>query len=116
MSNKRVEIQKNHKKDGEFEKQIRKLEKELKRLKIENKSLQSALEKTDEYLINMMKDKPLNEVMQDIKENSDAVVREKCPKCGTQEMKKINLGTIKIVTCTRCPYRNRLNEPGSDQT
>jgi predicted nuclease with TOPRIM domain len=116
MSKKRVVAQKIHKEEVDYEKQIRKLEKEVRRLKTENKTLQDALSKTDDYLIDMVKDRTIEEIMQNIRETTDVVVQEKCPNCGTDEMKKINLGTIKIIACSRCSYRNRLNEPGSSQT
>ncbi len=115
MSKKRVVKQKTHKEDVDYEKQIRKLERENRRLKSDNRSLQEALSITDDYLISITKDKTLEEVMKDVNENKDVTIQEKCPNCGTSEMKKINLGTTKIVACTSCPYRNRLNEPGSTQ-
>jgi predicted transcriptional regulator len=115
MSKKRVAETKILKKETDHDKQIQKLEREIRRLKTENKTLHDAMRKTDEYLIDMVKDKTVEEVMQSIKDNADVVVQEKCPNCGTDEMKKINLGTIKIIACTRCSYRNRLNEPGPSQ-
>ena len=112
MSKKRVVKQKTHK-DDDYEKQIRKLEKENRRLKSEVKTLQEALNITDDYLVAITKDKTLGEVMQDVKENQDVTIEEKCPNCGNHDMKKINLGTTKIVACTRCPYRNRVHEQGT---
>ena len=116
MNKKRV-VAKSHKDETEdCEKQIRKLEKENKRLKSENKALQEALGKMDDCLVDMIKDRSVEEIVQNIKENSDAVVHKKCPNCGTNKMKKTNLGSVKILTCTSCSYRNRLNGPGLGQT
>lgn len=116
MSKKRVVKQKTHKEDVDYEKQIRKLERENRRLKSENRTLHEALSITDDYLVAITKDKTIETVMQEVKENADVTIQEKCPNCGTHEMKKINLGTIKIVACTSCSYRNRLNEPGPTTT
>ncbi len=113
MNKRSVEKQQAQKENADYEKQISKMEKEIRRLKSEVKTLQEALTKTDEYLVDMVKDKTVEEVMQEVKDNADVVLQEKCPNCGTDEMKQINLGTIKIIKCTRCSYRNRLNESGS---
>lgn len=113
MNKRSVEKQQIQKENSDYEKQINKMEKEIRRLKSEVKTLQDALSKTDQYMIEMVKDKSVEEIMQNVKDNADVVLQEKCPNCGTYEMKQINLGTIKIIKCTRCSYRNRLNESGS---
>ena len=109
MKNKSVEKHKTQKDEAKYEKQIRSLESEIRRLKNELKSAKEALEKTDSFLIEMTKDRTVEQVMQDVKDHTDQAVKEKCPKCGTDEMKKINLGTFKIIACTSCSYRNRVN-------
>ena len=116
MSKKREVEKKIHKKDCDCEKHIRKLERENKRLKAENKTLNDAIRSTDDYLVDMLKDRSVEEIVQSVKDRADTVVQAKCPNCGKNEMKHINLGIIKIVACTGCPYRNRLNESGPSQT
>lgn len=109
MNKKSVEKIKAQKDEKEYEKQIRSLEKENRRLKSENKTLHDTLKKNDDYIYEMVKHKTVEELMTEVKENSEVTIKEKCPNCGTDEMKKINLGTMQIVACTRCPYRNRIH-------
>lgn len=109
MIKKSVERQKTQKDEAKYEKQIRSLESEVRRLKNELKTAQEALTRTDDYLIAITKDKTVEQVMKNVKEHTDATVHEKCPKCGTDEMKIINLGAMKLLCCTRCDYRNRIN-------
>ena len=109
MIKKSVEKQKTQKDEAKYEKQIRNLESEVRRLKNELKTAKEALAKTDDYLIEMTKDKSVAQVIKDVKDHTDIIVQEKCPKCGTNEMKKINLGAMKLIVCTRCDYRNRVN-------
>lgn len=112
MNKRSVGKQQIQKENSDYEKQINKFEKEIRRLKSEVRILQEALATTDEYLADMVKDKTVEDVVQNVKNNADIVLKEKCPNCGTDEMKQINLGTIRIIKCTRCSYRNRLNESG----
>jgi hypothetical protein len=109
MTKKSVEKIKAQKDEKEYERQIRTLEKENRRLKSENKTLQDLLNKNDSYMYEMVKDQPVEELMIRVRENAPEAVKDKCPNCNCDEMKKINLGTIQIIVCTRCPYRNRLN-------
>lgn len=101
--------------DRESEK-IRRLEKENRRLRSENKTLKNAWEATETYLIAISRDKTINDIFQEIEEKTDRKVKEKCPKCGCEEMTRINLGNIKIICCSGCDYRNRVNEKGPAQT
>jgi predicted RNase H-like nuclease (RuvC/YqgF family) len=109
MNKKSVEKIKAQKDEKEYEKQIRGLEKEVRRLKSENKTLQTLLDQNDSYIYEMVKDRPVAELMTKVKESTPEALKDKCPNCQCDEMKKINLGTMQIVVCTRCSYRNRLN-------
>ena len=104
MTKKSVEKQKTHKEDSRYEKQIATLERENKRLKNDNKNLLDALRKTDEYIFSLVKDKTVAELVQDVKDN---VVKETCPNCGADQMRRVNLGEVVIVACNSCTYRNR---------
>jgi len=109
MNKKTLEKIQAQKDEKEYEKQIRTLEKEIRRLKSENKTLQDALSKNDDYIYEMVKHKPLEQLMTEVKVNSEVRLTDKCPNCSTNELKRINLGTMQIVACTRCSYRNRLH-------
>lgn len=112
MSNKKGRIVKNSKKEEEYEKIISRMERDIEKLKSKNKDLMQALKQTEEHLQLIMKDKAIQEIFQEVVDNTDINVKEKCPKCGTLKMKRVNLGYVKIVVCS-CGYRNRVNEPGS---
>ena len=113
MSKKPIVTTKSHKEEAELEKAIRKLEREIKRLKSENKVLQDALATTEEYLIAQVADKTLEDVFQDVQNKMDVKLTDLCPNCQSHNLKKINLGSFKIIACSNCTYRNRVNESRS---
>lgn len=111
----RIEKNKNkiQKQDSELEKIIDKQEREIKRLKSQLKSVNEALKTTEEYLIQISKDKTLDFIQDEIKQKTTVSVSHGCPRCKSQDMRKINLGVVTIIACNDCEYRNRLNESGS---
>lgn len=114
MSKKRIVTKKVHTEELN-EKAIRKLEQKIRRLESEKRSLEIALRKNEEYLIAISTNKTLESIFQEIKDKTDVKIKQDCPKCGSQHMKKINLGTVKVVACIHCDYRNRINESGISQ-
>lgn len=109
MSIKKISDKKN-KSDDHYNKIISRMERDIEKLKAKNKSLMAALETTESYLEAISKDKTVHEIFQEVLDNTKVNVSEKCPKCHTAGMKKINLGFVKIISCS-CGYRNRVNEP-----
>lgn len=109
MSRKSVEKIKTQKSDGQYEKKIKSLEGEIRRLKNELKTAYDALARTDDFLVKMTNSKTVEEVIKDVRDRTDIVVQDNCPNCGKDEMKKVNLGTFTIIVCTSCSYRNRVN-------
>ena len=101
-----------HKEERESEK-IRRLEKEIRRLKSENKTLTNAWSATEKYLVDISRDKTINDIFQEIVEKADRKMNEKCPKCQCEDMRRINLGAVQIICCSSCDYRNRVNAKGS---
>jgi len=116
MSNKKNADEKKsrQKESKEYEKTIRLLEKENRRLLSEVKTLNKALQDTEEHLFRISEDKTVMETIQQVCEVKPAKSENSCPKCSKSGMKIINLGHIKLLTCT-CGYRNRLNGQGLDQ-
>lgn len=112
---KKTETIKKTKKDGsDYDKIIRRLERENKRLKSENKTLQDALNASEEYLIAISSEKTLQYIFEEIDKKTEVKTKQQCPKCNSEHMKRINLGNIQIVSCS-CGYRNRTNESGPTQ-
>jgi hypothetical protein len=109
MGNKKVPVKKI--KNNDYEKIISRMERDIAKLKSKNKSLMDALQTTEVYLTAISKDKTVQEIFQEVLDNTEVNVDIKCPKCGSQGMKRINLGHVKIISCS-CGYRNRVNEPG----
>ena len=109
MSGKRVSISKSKKIDEDYERIISRMERDITKLKAKNKTLRAALNITEEYLLSVSKDKTLIDIFKEVQDNTEINVHEKCPKCGSMGMKRINLGNIKIISCL-CGYRNRINE------
>lgn len=101
------------KEELKYEKQITTLERENRRLNKENLALKETINKTNEYIMKIVKNKTVEEIVQEVKSN-DVTVKEKCPNCSAKEMKKIE-GEVVIIACTNCDYRNRAHA-GNQQT
>ena len=114
MRNKKNTV-KTKKGDEAYEKIITRMERDIEKLKAKNKVLMEALKTTEAYLASISKDKTIQEIFQEVLDNTKINITKKCPKCHTEGMKSINLGFIKIISCS-CGYRNRVNESGTGQT
>lgn len=115
MNGKKRPVRKIKKEDGHYDRIINRMDRDIEKLKAKNKVLMEALKATESYLISISKDKTIQEIFQEVIDNTKINVDEKCPKCQAQGMKCINLGFIKIVSCS-CGYRNRINESKTNQT
>lgn len=115
MSNKKVTVKKPKKGDEEYEKIISRMGRDIEKLKAKNKALLDTLKTTETYLDSISKDKTVQEIFQEVLDNTKVNVAEKCPRCHTEGLKRINLGFVKIISCS-CGYRNRVNESGTDKT
>ena len=114
MSDKKRPLKKTKKGDEHYDKIISRMERDIEKLKAKNKALMDALKTTESYLASISKDKTIQEIFQEVVDNTKINVNEKCPKCNSQGMKRINLGFVKIISCS-CGYRNRVNESGISQ-
>lgn len=103
-----------NKQDEQYEKIILRMERDIEKLKAKNKALSSILKANEKYLIEISKDKTIHEIFKEVVENTEVNTKDKCPKCNTTGMKKINFGCVKIIVCT-CGYRNRINEQGTPE-
>jgi len=112
MSSKRISVNRPKNKDDHYEKIIQRMERDIEKLKAKNKMLTEAAETTETYLLAITKDKTIQEIFQEVLDNTKTNIEGRCPKCGSEGMKKINLGHIKVISCS-CGYRNRVNEQGS---
>ena len=115
MSNKKVAAEKLKKSEEQYEKIISRMERDIEKLKAKNKALLDALKTTETYLDSISKDKTIQEIFQEVLDNTKVNVAGKCPRCHAEGLKKINLGFVKIISCS-CGYRNRINESGPSQT
>lgn len=98
--------------------QIRNLQKIIKRLESENKTLNRAFNKSCDFIQQKLYDKNLKEIMDmienfDYKETENGRIAErkknKCPKCADyQNYKVMNFNKFKINIC-KCGHRERID-------
>lgn len=94
------------------------LERENKKLKSQNKTLNNAWQKTEEYLVAISDKKDIDEIFEEIDTKTNLrKIRKKCPdsKCGGKTMNKRKYDGYYILSCTKCGYRNKVNEKRSSQ-
>lgn len=99
-------------------KSFHKLEKEIKRLKSENGTLMDAWEITEEYLCAVSEGKTREEIFNEIATKTNLnKIKKKCPapKCGENIMNKKQFDGFYIISCSRCGYRNKVNEKRSSK-
>ena len=90
---------------------IRKLEKESQKLKKENQMLREAWTRTEEYLAAISEDKTIDEIFNEIDTKTTLrKVKKKCPNCSSSHMHQRQYTGFKIISCSRCEYRNRMND------
>ena len=102
--------------EHELEKIIEKQEREIKRLKAQLKNVNETLKTTEEYLIQISKNKTLDFIQNEIEDKTPVKFSHSCPRCKSHDMRKISLGVVTIIACNDCEYRNRLNESGPKGT
>ena len=92
---------------------IRKLRQENRRLRSENKTLGDAWSKTESYLIAISKDKTIKEIFDELDAKTfTRTIKMKCGKCDNKTMNKRQFNNYFLVYCSRCGYRNRINDTG----
>ena len=90
---------------------ILKLKKEVKRLKSENSTLKNAWNKTESYLIAISKDKTIKEIFDELESKTfTRTIKMKCKKCDNNTMNKRQFDNYFLVYCSKCGYRNRIND------
>ena len=94
-------------------KRLEKLERENKKLKSENKTLQDAWHKTEEYLVAISEGKTIGKIFEEIDTQTNLrKIKKSCPnsKCGGKTLNKRQYEGYHVLSCMRCGYRNRVNE------
>ena len=95
---------------------IDKLEQTIKKLRSENKMLESAWAKTEGYLISISKDKTIKEIFTEIESKTKInKIRKECPNsdCSNKIMNKRQFDGFYLIYCEKCGYRNRIDEEGN---
>lgn len=98
---------------------LNRLEKENKRLRSENRTLQNAWQETEEYLVAISEEKDIDQIFDEIDTKTELrKVRQPCPnpKCSSKTMNKRKFDGYSIVSCKKCGYRNRVDERGLEET
>lgn len=90
---------------------VRNLEKENRRLKSENKTLQKAWYDTEVKLNKEVKDVSLEDVFESI-ENGIPLkkLRRACKECGCKKVRKLDYTDFEIVICGSCGYRAKIDK------
>jgi len=93
---------------------VRRLERENSKLKSQYKTMETAWGKTEEKYKEAVKDIPLKEIMDSVKNNnplkSKIKNKDECDKCGSKKLKKIIFDGFYVVKCDQCNYRNRVDD------
>ena len=88
---------------------VKKLQKEVSELRTSNRTLQLTFDKTEVYLKEVTNDKSIEEIIKTVKMDKPLKKPEKCPACKSA-LDKLQGRGFHVVTCTKCEYRNRVNE------
>lgn len=115
MTSKKAVVKKYKKNDTTYEKIISRMERDIDKLKAKNKALEVALKTTESYIESISQDKTIQEIFQEVLDNTKVNAPGRCPKCHKEDMKIVNLGFVKIISCS-CGYRNRVNDSRTDKT
>ncbi len=94
------------------------LEKELKKIKSQNRTLKDAWQKTEDYLVAISEDKKIEVIFEEIDtKTSLRKVKQECPnsECNSKMMNKRKYDGYDILSCLKCGYRNRVNEGRSSK-
>ncbi len=94
------------------------IEKELKKVQSQNKTLKDAWQKTEDYLVAISEDKNIEAIFEEIDTKTNLrKVKQKCPnsRCNGKMMNKRKYEGYNILSCLKCGYRNRINEGRSSK-
>jgi predicted RNase H-like nuclease (RuvC/YqgF family) len=93
-----------------LKKAIRSKDKTIRQLKSEVETAKEAFRQTETYLKEITNDRPLSEIIKTVVEGKPLKkIKNTCPKCGSEEMKKIIYTGFHVISC-KCGYRNRVDE------
>ena len=89
---------------------IKRRDKTIRQLRSEIKTIEQAWRTTEVYLKEITNGKPLSEVLETVEAGKPlSKLNDSCPKCNSNEMKKIIFTGFYIVSCS-CGYRNKVDE------
>jgi len=95
--------------------QLIKVGAEIKKLKSQNNTLKNAWKITEEYLINISKEKSLKDISEEIENARLIKIKKNCPNCKKKGMIKHQYDGFSTISCEKCNYRNKVNEKGSSE-
>ena len=96
--------------------QLSKMDKEIKKLKSHNNTLKSAWKITEEYLVNISKEKSWKDISEEINNATFMKIKKICPNCKKKGMNKQQHNGFSTISCEKCNYRNKVNEKRSSDT
>ena len=98
-------------KNEKLQNTIKRLEKEVRKLRSENKTLSVAWGKTEKKYKQAVKDIPLQEIFEHLESDVPTrKLRRSCPSCGEKTMKKISFEHFHILICGNCDHRAKVDE------
>ena len=97
-------------KNNKLIRKVKSLEKENKKLRTKNHTLNRAWDETESFLEDVTEGKSLKEIIENVNEGKLKRVRKECPKCGGRKVKKIQFSGFHVVVCEDCKYREKVNE------
>jgi type IV secretory pathway VirB4 component len=98
-------------KNEKLQNTIRRLEKENRKLRSENKTLSVAWNKTEKKYKEAVRDIPLQEIFEHLESDvPKRKLRRSCPSCGEKTMKKISFEHFHILICGNCDHRAKIDE------
>lgn len=100
--------------ESNLQKTIVKLRKENKRLRSENKTLVNALQTTESYILAISENKTIKQIFNELDTKTfTRKVKMTCSKCDNGTMNKRKFDNYSLVYCSRCGFRNRIDDTGN---
>ena len=88
---------------------VKKLQKKVRGLKTDNKTLQDVCNLNDAYLHEIVKDIPFSDILECVNNKKPLKkFSKKCPGCQSIDIKQIELGDFDIIICNNCNFKNKL--------
>jgi uncharacterized FlaG/YvyC family protein len=88
---------------------VARLQKRVKGLKTDNKTLKSVCDLNDAYLKEIVKDIPFEEILKCVNNKRPLTKwRKKCPSCQSEDINLVELLEFDIFLCRQCNYRNKI--------